>query len=557
MASLRGERFDVNLDQQDSQQARKADAAPPAASECVSLVGDIKERPITGSQPPLAPSLKNTATGFPAHRDRIQTSKFKSEKSKGTADRPSILKNDEDLSPGSQPLSATAGPMHGNAAFFEASEKDRIDAENRQKLAEMSPEEIERERRELLAGLNPLLIEKLMKRSTIDDEPQPTFEAELEKQSTQSSQSHHQRRPSSASGRKVSFAIEPEDENTLTKRPTAERHSISASSVSSLSSFSSQTTETPDEPQKSPTRHKRRPSPHSRKVSFAVPTDSTSPQLEGEEPTAAKHSISPSPRARSVSTSNSDIVDEIPLPPPAQPLNPLDVIPPPVNPMDTLQPLVPNPPDVEASVQSVHWPQPTQPDLDPNSETFLDDLHEKYFPTLAHDPSKLDWMKPSTDTESTYDPSAAAIASKDLRFDFNGALIPPSKAQSIPTNLGLHNHGDAPDAAGYTIPELARLARSAFPAQRCIAIQTLGRILYRLGRGEFGNENDIDVVEPKSVGERAALAKGLWDAIDEGKVLATLQEEAGKTQGHQTSITLAKEAVWNWRRGGGRQKKAV
>lgn len=556
MASLRGERFDIDLDQQDNNQGLEADVAPPAASAAFTFVGDIKERPVNGSEPPQAPSLKNTATGFPSHKDRITTSKFKSDKSKAPVDRPSILKNDEDLSPGSQPLSATAGPMEGNASFLEASEKQRIDAENKMKLSEMSPEEIARERQELFSGLSPALIEKLLKRSIIDDEAQSTFSAELEKKSSQSSQSPHQRRPSSGSIRKVSFAVEPEEEHKLTKRPTAERHSISASSIPSLSSFLSQDTEIPDEPQRSPTGHKRRPSPHTRKVSFAVP-DSTSPQLEGDEPSATKHSISPSPRARSVSTSNSDIEDDTALPPPAQPLNPLDIIPPPVNPMDTLQPLAPNLPDIEATSKSVHWPQPPQPDLDPASETFLDDLHEKYFPNLSHDPSKLDWMKPSTESDSTYDPSAASIAPKDLRFDFNGALIPPSKAQSVPTNLGLHNHGDAPDAAGYTIPELARLARSAFPAQRCIAIQTLGRVLYRLGKGEFGDENDIDVVEPKSVGERAVMAKGLWDAIGEGRVLETLQQEAGKTQGHQTSIALAKEAVWNWRRGGGRVKKAV
>lgn len=552
MASLRGERIDIDLDNQGPER----DAAPPAASAGSGFVGDIKERPVNRSEPPQAPSLKNTVTGFPAHKDRISTSKFKSDKSMAQVDRPSILKNDEDLSPGSQPLSATAGPMEGNARFFEASEKQRIDAENKKKLSDMSPEEIAQERRELFAGLNPTLIEKLLERSTIDDEPQPTFGAELEKKSSQSSQSTHRRRPSSGSIRKVSFAVEPEEEYKLTKRPTAERHSISASSVSSLSSLTSQDTEIPDEPQRSTSRHKRRPSPHTRKVSFAVP-DSTSPQLEGEEPSAVQHSISPSPRARSVSTSNSDIVEDIPLPPPAQPLNPLDIIPPPVNPMDTIQPLSPNPPDIESTSKSVHWPQPTQPDLDPTSATFLDDLHEKYFPNLSHDPSKLDWMKPSPDTESTYDPSATSIAPKDLRFDFNGTLIPPSKAASIPTNLGLHNHGDAPDAAGYTIPELARLARSAFPAQRCIAIQTLGRILYRLGKGEFGDENEVDVVEPRSVGERAVMAGGLWDAIAEGRVLETLQEEAGRAQGHQTSIALAKEAVWNWRKGGGRVKKAV
>jgi hypothetical protein len=206
----------------------------------------------------------------------------------------------------------------------------------------------------------------------------------------------------------------------------------------------------------------------------------------------------------------------------------------------------------------VHFPKPDQSPLDPNSDSFLDDLHKTYFPNMAHDPTKLTWMQPASASENAaYDPTASNIAPKDLRFDFNGRLIPPRLAAALPTTLGLHHHADAPDAAGYTISELAQLARSAFPAQRCIATQTLGRVLYRLGIGEFGDENDVDVVEPVEVGERAVLAGGLWQAVEEGRVIETLTEEAGRKAGHQTSIIVAQEAVWNWRRGGGRKKRAV
>jgi len=224
--------------------------------------------------------------------------------------------------------------------------------------------------------------------------------------------------------------------------------------------------------------------------------------------------------------------------------------------MDTLQPLGPSTSDTSPTSKSVHWPQPTEPDLDPNSTTFLEDLHSKYFPTLSHDPSKLEWMQPAT-SPSPYDPSAAGIAPRDVRFDFRGALLPPSVAAALPTNLGLHHHGAAPDAAGYTVAELARLARSAFPAQRCLALQTLGRVLFRLGRGDFGDEADVAVVEPPEVGERAALAKGLWNEVEQGRVLDTLREEAAKLNGHRTCKALAEEALWNWQRGGGRTTKAV
>jgi hypothetical protein len=529
MDSLRGERFELNMAEEDTN-------APPQATAGFSFVGDVKERSVNGSGAPQPPTLKNNSTGFPAHKDRVKASTSKQSQSAETAIRPVILKNNDELSPTSQPLSATVELSEGNVGLFEASERQRIDAENAKKLAEMSLEDIAHERQELFESLNPTLVQKLLRRSTIDDEPQPDFDTDLSLKTTtttttttttSSSDSPHKRRPSSGSARKVSFAIDQDLANQQVMKPTAERHSIN-----SPSSFTSQESDEPEELQKSP-RHKRRPSPHSRKVSFAVP-DSIS-QTEEVKPTAEKHSISPSPHARSVSMSNSDVEDEIPLPPPSHPLNPLD----------SIQP-------------TVHFPKPDQSPLDPNSDTFLDDLHKTYFPNMAHDPTKLTWMQPANTSENApYDPTASNIEPKDLRFDFNGQLIPPSLAATLPTTLGLHHHADAPSAAGYTISELARLARSAFPAQRCIAMQTLGRTLYRLGIGEFGDESDVDVVEPAGVGERAVMAEGLWEAVEEGRIIETLTEEAGRKTGHQTSIMVAQEAVWNWRRGGGRRKRAV
>src|ERR1019366_9475307 len=134
------------------------------------------------------------------------------------------------------------------------------------------------------------------------------------------------------------------------------------------------------------------------------------------------------------------------------------------------------------------------------------------------------------------------------RFSFKGQIISPDIARSLPTNIGLHHHGDEPDAAGYTISELGLLARSAFPAQRCIAIQTLGRILYRLGKGEFDDEaNAINN------GSGAGLTQGIWDEVDQARITDTLTEWANKESGHRTTIALAQEAVWNWQQGGGRK----
>ncbi|KAG7150343.1 RNA polymerase II-associated protein rba50 like [Verticillium longisporum] len=69
-------------------------------------------------------------------------------------------------------------------------------------------------------------------------------------------------------------------------------------------------------------------------------------------------------------------------------------------------------------------------------------------------------------------------------------MLPPRLSRQIPVSKGLHHHGQAPEAAGYTIEELSILARSAVAAQRCIAFQTIGRIFYRLGKGEWGNSDE-------------------------------------------------------------------
>jgi hypothetical protein len=242
--------------------------------------------------------------------------------------------------------------------------------------------------------------------------------------------------------------------------------------------------------------------------------------------------------------------------------------------------------DPELATGSLHFPPiPQPPDLDPNDPNFLQAMHSKYFPSLPYNPATLSWMAPvdASDASSPYHPSRTALNASELRFDFKGTLLAPSVARAIPSDRGLHHHADAPEAAGYTIAELAVTARSAVPAQRCMAYQTLGRILYRLGQGEFGQEKarqetdgpvkvaknpgvdegghenegegEEEVDESDDVGHY--MAAGLWSCIEEGRVIETLTEEANREKGHLTARTFAQEALWNWRRGGGRKRHAV
>ncbi|GAB1317587.1 hypothetical protein MFIFM68171_07797 [Madurella fahalii] len=204
-----------------------------------------------------------------------------------------------------------------------------------------------------------------------------------------------------------------------------------------------------------------------------------------------------------------------------------------------------------------HFPHPPKvPDLDPADPNFLETMHKKFFPNLPADPSKLAWMAPlptpnsPADRESPYYPGQSSLPVSALRFDFRGALVPPRLSRTIPVTKGLHHHGEAPEAAGYTIPELARLARSAVPAQRCVAYQTLGRMLYRLGRGDWGGgAGGRD-------GDEDDLAFALWRCFREGKVLESLEEEAGlpEGKGHLSCKAYAIEALWLFEKGRWREK---
>lgn len=226
----------------------------------------------------------------------------------------------------------------------------------------------------------------------------------------------------------------------------------------------------------------------------------------------------------------------------------------------------------------IHFPTPPprqtpMPNLDPNSPSFYDDLQAHYFPETPHDSSTLSWLKPLdnsadasvADSLSAYHPSSSTtqIVPSAIRFSFRGEMLPPSQSLELPTSLGLHHHADDPEAAGYTISELSILSRSTVPAQRCVAWQVLGRILFRLGSGEFGAD-ETDLVD------------GLWKVVElEGVVARMLEEAEGGPQQHTqpgdgnelitnagiksnigrhaSAKAWAVEGIWLWQKGGGKR----
>lgn len=447
---LRGQRFTVDLSD-DEEEAGAESRVPTDAAPSITnaFVGDIKER---STAPPSAPRLKTSTTGFPEHKKRTRVSAFKQQRGGDGKPETADFHNTSAV-PRTQAAAAAQRPTRDPTEDDE--ERRLIDKENKQRLADMSAEEIDEERQELLAQLNPALIERLLKRANLD------------------------------AGRGDTGLYPPSakaDEQKDSQRVLTKEDALSGTSQ-----------EEPD----------------------AVPA--------------------PRPGGKAVKAAKGVTFEDD-----TEPTNPIDLHPASQDPPQTLQ----------ITQSSVHFPTTTSaPDLDPSDPSFLENLHTKYFPSLPADPSKLAWMAPIpthgsiADQDSPYYPSHTTLPASALRFDFRGSILPPRIARAMPSNRGLHHHGEAPEAAGYTVPELARLSRSAFPAQRCIAFQTLGRLLYRLGRGEWG-------------GEDSEVTMGLWRCMEEGKVISTLEEAANAEGGHQGSKAYATEALWLWQKGGGKVWKA-
>ncbi|KAL2045637.1 hypothetical protein N7G274_002065 [Stereocaulon virgatum] len=426
-----GQRFKIDLDSEEESSHVLPSPSTQASDLNVGLLRDIKERVSASTgNPPSPPRMKGSETGFPAHKIRTETSRFKRKREAPSPDTGLLSQNLASSSSGNVPLG------DGHMTGTELGNNDKIiDRENKQRLAQMSEEEIEEARQELMSGLSPSLIEKLLKKANIDDD-QEESDSQMFEETLRASQ---------APVKKVTFG------DMDSSRPkTKEKHN---------------------------------------------PPGNFSP-------------------------------DDAPLQPPTD-----------LRPATSHEPLPP--------VPDIHFPQPPKPPaLDPSDPGFLSALHSNYFPSLPADPSTLAWMTPvdpTTEAASAYSPSQQSLTPSALRFDFRGHLLPPRLSSQISITKGLHHHGHAPSSAGYTVPELSHLARSTYPSQRCIAYQTLGRILYRLGRGDFGLEGDD-------------LCEGLWQLMDEGKVLENLVMAAGRGEGgNRTVWVTATDAVWLWRKGGGRK----
>lgn len=99
---------------------------------------------------------------------------------------------------------------------------------------------------------------------------------------------------------------------------------------------------------------------------------------------------------------------------------------------------------------------------------------KRYFPTgTENQAQKLEWMQNDNDV------AMKPASDEGPRFDLGGAPLSAEAAAKLPTHLGLHHHGASPDLAGYTLSEIVHLCYSTVPSQRITMIGVLTKVIRR------------------------------------------------------------------------------
>ena len=174
--AVRGQRFDINLDSDDEPDGAHSSESGQVPGLNLGLVKDIRERTTSlDAKSPAAPKFKGSQTGFPTHKIRTAPSKFKQTRGNQPKESSQIQRHTE-TNIASPPLSQLAScNVNGSTANAQQvgapgrSKDPSIDQENKQRLAQMSDEEIEEAREELMGVLSPSLIERLLRKANIEE----------------------------------------------------------------------------------------------------------------------------------------------------------------------------------------------------------------------------------------------------------------------------------------------------------------------------------------------------------------------------------------------------
>lgn len=108
---------------------------------------------------------------------------------------------------------------------------------------------------------------------------------------------------------------------------------------------------------------------------------------------------------------------------------------------------------------------------------------KKYANMSVIEKEKLSWLGDIPKKGDVKDSKGSIEFS--ARFNFEGDLIDPEKAEEIDVHEGLHHHGDEADRPGYTVNELFMYLQSSFPSQKQIALKVFEKIISKAHLGVY------------------------------------------------------------------------
>lgn len=151
---------------------------------------------------------------------------------------------------------------------------------------------------------------------------------------------------------------------------------------------------------------------------------------------------------------------------------------------------------------------------------------------------KLAWM--------TLLPKPRATGAKVLhvgRFDFEGNLVPPDA--DIPTQKGLHHHGEQPESAGYTVTELFTFLRSTVQSQRVLALQMLKNMLQKHWLGVYDGCLEEPLLPQLVEGGAVPLLRSALDDPSETALTAAVQTLRAFLVSSPDEVCLDRAFMWH------------
>jgi len=145
----------------------------------------------------------------------------------------------------------------------------------------------------------------------------------------------------------------------------------------------------------------------------------------------------------------------------------------------------------------------------------LERLKREWMGEAEAEPVPLDEARQKRTAAEALEAATRKLGLHSVRFDLGGRQIDPSSADTIDVSEGLHHHGEAPAAPGYTLAELSRLARSTVPAQRSQALLTLAGVL---GHAAFAQRPRVSAAAPTTGSADVTMAAATGATLEHALV---------------------------------------